>query len=214
MESAEVEAKTIEEAITIACEQLKTSKENLAIEVLQDEPSKIMAFMSGKKAKIRATVKSHTQMEGKDSVESLREFLETVVKKILPDANVEVKTENEGTIFNILGDGSGIFIGKKGQTLDALQYILNKIMKKNSKDFEPVLVDSESYRSRHKQSLISMAKKLSERAKKRRGPVSTSLLSPSDRRIVHMTIKNNTELTTWSKGEGLLKKVFIAPKNS
>jgi len=125
---------------------------------------------------------------------------------------VKVNTEDEEPVLNIIGDGSGIFIGKKGQTLTALQFVLNKIRLNQLSDLPHVTVDSESYRSRHKNAIISLANRLSEKAKQRNGPVSTNPLNPSDRRIVHMELKKDSGLTTWSKGEGSLKRVIIAPK--
>jgi len=221
MDPIEIEAKTVDEAISIACEQLKTPQENLTIEVLQDAPSKIFAFMSNRKAKIRATPISEAQ--GRSSakpeisadIESrLKETLETIVKYINASATVAVQRDESGIVFNIIGDGSGLFIGKQGQTLDALQFILNKIKGRYADDALPVTVDSEAYRSRRTESLVSLARQLGDKAKKRKGPVTTNLLNPAERRIIHLALEKDADLTTWSKGEGVLKKVIIAPKQA
>ena len=221
MDSIEIEAKTVDEAISIACEQLKTLQENLSIEVLQDAPSKIFAFMSSRKAKIRATLISAAQKRstGKPEISAdiearLKETLEKIVKYINASATVSVQRDESGIVFNIMGDGSGLFIGKQGQTLDALQFILNKIKARYADDALPVTVDSEAYRSRRTESLVSLARQLGDKAKKRKGPVTTNLLNPSERRIIHLALEKDADLTTWSKGEGVLKKVIIAPKQS
>ena len=221
MDSIEIEAKTVDEAISIACEQLKTLQENLSIEVLQDAPSKIFSFMSSRKAKIRATLISAAQKRssGKPEISAdiearLKETLETIVKHISASATVAVQRDESGIVFNIMGDGSGLFIGKQGQTLDALQFILNKIKARYADDALPVTVDSEAYRSRRTESLVSLARQLGDKAKKRKGPVTTNLLNPSERRIIHLALEKDADLTTWSKGEGVLKKVIIAPKQS
>ena len=221
MDSIEIEAKTVDEAISIACEQLKTLQENLSIEVLQDAPSKIFAFMSSRKAKIRATLISAAQKRstGKPEISAdiearLKETLEKIVKYINAAATVSVQRDESGIVFNIMGDGSGLFIGKQGQTLDALQFILNKIKARYADDALPVTVDSEAYRSRRTESLVSLARQLGDKAKKRKGPVTTNLLNPSERRIIHLALEKDADLTTWSKGEGVLKKVIIAPKQS
>ena len=221
MDSIEIEAKTVDEAISIACEQLKTLQENLSIEVLQDAPSKIFSFMSSRKAKIRATLISAAQKRssGKPEISAdiearLKETLETIVKHISASATVAVQRDESGIVFNIMGDGSGLFIGKQGQTLDALQFILNKIKARYADDALPVTVDSEAYRARRTESLVSLARQLGDKAKKRKGPVTTNLLNPSERRIIHLALEKDADLTTWSKGEGVLKKVIIAPKQS
>jgi len=224
MDSIEIEAKTVAEAITIACEELKTSKENITIEILQETPNKIFAFMSGRKARIRATLipaapsipaaRSAAGPKNADTEGRLREFLETVVRHINPEASIDTRSDDEGLVLNIIGDGSGIFIGKKGQTLEALQYLINKIKVRYCDESFPVTVDSESYRARHSESLANLALKLGMKAKKRQGPVTTNLLNPSERRIIHLTLKKDSELTTWSKGEGVFKKVIIAPRQA
>jgi len=215
MQSIETEAKTVQEAIKIACDQLKTTEENLKIEIIQSPANKLFSFFSDKKAKIKASkLNQPTTSINNDSVDKLKDILEKIIKEIDPSAHVKTDTDGDEPVLNIIGDGSGIFIGKKGQTLTALQFILNKIRLNQSSDLPHVTVDSESYRSRHKNTIISLAKRLSEKAKIRKGPVSTNPLNPSDRRIVHMEMKKDLELTTWSKGEGNLKRVIIAPKKS
>jgi spoIIIJ-associated protein len=224
MDSIEIEAKSVAEAITIACEELKTKHENLTIEVLQEAPNKIFAFMSGKKARIRATlipampaarsVSSAVGARNADAEGKLQEVLETIVRYINPDASVAAHDGDEGIVLNIIGDGSGIFIGRQGQTLDALQYLINKIKVRYGADAVPVTVDSEAYRARHDESLANLAVKLGDKAKKRGGPVTTNLLNPAERRIIHLTLQKDAELTTWSKGEGVLKKVIITPRQA
>ena len=224
MDSIEIEAKSVAEAITIACEELKTKHENLTIEVLQEAPNKIFAFMSGRKARIRATlipampaarsVPSAVVVRNADAEGKLQEVLETIARHIQPGASVEVRNNDDGIVMNIIGDGSGIFIGRQGQTLDALQYLINKIKVRYGADAVPVTVDSEAYRARHDESLAILAVKLGDKAKKRGGPVTTNLLNPAERRIIHLTLQKDADLTTWSKGEGVLKKVIIAPRQA
>lgn len=210
----ETEAKTVEEAISKACQELNTTEDKLQIEILDNGVGKILSFLSGKKARIKASITDSIQPDNPDPVSSIKEILEIIVKKIYSEAYVDVNPEKQETVLNIVGDGSGIFIGKRGQTLEAFQYLINKIRMNKFKDAPHIVVDSEAYRSRHVESLVQLANRLSEKAKKRNGPVTTDLLSPADRRIIHMTLKKDAGLTTWSKGEGNLKKVFIAPKNS
>jgi spoIIIJ-associated protein len=213
MHSIEVEAKSVKEAIALACEQLQTTEENLAIDVLQDT-SKILSLFSGKKAKIRARLLPQAGAPDEAAVPALRDMLERMVQFIDPAARVEITTDHDETILNIVGSGGGLFIGKKGQTLESFQYLINKIRMNKFKDAPHITVDAESYRLRHIESLISLAKRLSDKAKQRKGPVTTNPLNPGDRRIIHMTLKQDEELTTWSRGEGILRKVIIAPKQS
>jgi spoIIIJ-associated protein len=120
----------------------------------------------------------------------------------------------DGTIaLDIDGDKSGLLIGRKGRTLDALQFIVNKIVNKNLEKKTQVVVDSENYRQRRRDYLIQMALKMSDKAKKIKKPVVTNLLNPHDRRIVHLALKEDDALETKSRGDGVLKKVVIIPRN-
>jgi spoIIIJ-associated protein len=215
MRSIETEAKTVEEAITIACEKLNTKKDKLHIEILESAKGGLLSFFSGKKVRIKASLSEQLPKHNNndDDLDNLKKILETIVKKIYSEASVDIKNGHEETVLNIIGNGSGIFIGKNGQTLEAFQYIMNKIKMNKFRNAPHIVVDSEAYRSRHVESLTLLAKRLSGKAKKRKAPVATEPLKPGDRRIVHMALKKDAELTTWSKGEGILKKVIIAPKN-
>ncbi len=214
MQPIEVEAKTVEEAINLACKQLQTTADALDITVLERPPGKILSLFSGRKAKISAELKksSGRGAAAGDSLNSFKTLLERIIREIDPAAHLEILEQKDEIIFNIIGDGSGIFIGKKGQTLEALQYLISKVRMRQSSDMPHIIVDSEGYRSRHIKNLASLAERLSEKAKKKDGPVSTNPLNAADRRIIHMTLKKDSAITTWSKGDGALRKVIIAPK--
>ncbi|MFC1591137.1 RNA-binding cell elongation regulator Jag/EloR [Thermodesulfobacteriota bacterium] len=214
MQPIEIEAKTVEEAISIACKQLNKTVEELHIEILESEPGKLLSFFSSRKAKIRASLNGESGAAHEGGYDELKVILETIAQHIYPEASVSISTQDEETIFTIAGDGSGIFIGKHGQTLDAFQYLMNKIRMNRCRQLPHISVDSELYRARHVDSLVGLAKRLSEKAKKRGAPVTTNPLSAADRRIIHMTLKKESGITTWSKGDGNLKKVIIAPKQS
>ena len=115
--------------------------------------------------------------------------------------------------LNIEGDKSGLLIGRKGRTLDALQFIVNKIVNKALAKRGYVVVDSENYRQRRRDSLIQMALNMGDKAKRIGKPVPTSLLNPHDRRIVHLALSQDEDLDTKSRGEGILKKVLIIPRS-
>lgn len=215
MQSVDIEAKTIEEAIALACEKLSATREQLNIEIIEQGPGMLMSLFSNKKTKIRAT-RSSKPLSGTDTdaIQAVQTVLEKIVTRIQAEATVTMEHLDDEILYTINGDGSGIFIGKHGQTLEAIQYLLNKIRLSRYRDLQHIQVDCESYRARHFESMVELANRMSEKAKKRGAPVTTNPLSPGDRRIIHMTLKKDTELTTWSKGTGTLKKVIIAPRQS
>ncbi len=142
-----------------------------------------------------------------------KEALENILALIPMEGTMVTAVQRDGTInLNIEGDKSGLLIGRKGRTLDALQFIVNKIVNKSLEKRARVLVDSENYRERRKDFLIQMALRMGDKAKRIRKPVATNLLNPHDRRIVHLALRDDGELGTKGRGEGILKKVIIIPK--
>ena len=215
MQSVDIEAKTTEEAIALACEKLSATRDQLNIEIITQGPGMLMSLFSNKKTKIRATRSSRPLVAtDTNAVQAVQTVLEKIVARIQAEATVTMEHHDDEILYTINGDGSGIFIGKHGQTLEAIQYLLNKIRLGRYRDMPHIQVDCESYRARHFESMVELANRMSEKAKKRGAPVTTNPLSPGDRRIIHMTLKKDAELTTWSKGTGTLKKVIIAPRQS
>jgi spoIIIJ-associated protein len=142
-----------------------------------------------------------------------KEALENILALIpMEGITVTGKLEDGSVNLNIDGDKTGLLIGRKGKTLDALQFIVNKIVNKSLEKRSRVIVDSENYRLRRQEFLVQMALKMGDKAKKIKRPVATNLLNPHDRRIVHLALRDDDELGTKGKGEGILKKVVIIPK--
>jgi spoIIIJ-associated protein len=141
-----------------------------------------------------------------------RDALDNILKLIPVEASVKGSASKGKISLIIEGDTTGILIGRKGKTLDALQYIINKITNKDTDKKIKVIIDSENYRQRRVDTLTQMALKIGNKAKKYKKPFSTSPLNPHDRRIVHLALKNVEKLETRSRGEGLLKRVIIIPK--
>jgi len=141
-----------------------------------------------------------------------KEALENILSQIPVETSVNAQRVDGNIALNIEGDKSGLLIGRKGKTLDALQFIVNKIANKASEKKVRVVVDSENYRKRQEESLAEMALKMGEKVKKIKKPVATDPLNPHERRIIHLALKPDGALNTKSKGDGLLKKVLIIPK--
>jgi spoIIIJ-associated protein len=119
--------------------------------------------------------------------------------------------DRESLELEIKGDGSGILIGRHGQTLDALEYLLNRIVARRIKDAMPILLDTESYRARRRQQLHRMALSIGERAKREHEAIRLDPMPPRDRRIVHLALKDDPMITTRSAGEGFLRSVEVVP---
>jgi spoIIIJ-associated protein len=143
-----------------------------------------------------------------ESIKILSRILELMGEKAELRA---LEADNESIELEIKGDGSGILIGRHGQTLDALEYLVNRILARHIKDAVPVSLEIESYRARRRQQLHRMALSMGERAKREHEPVKLEPMPPRDRRVIHMALKDDPMLTTRSAGDGFLRSIEIVP---
>ena len=211
MSTIEVEAKTVDEAISQACEQLGKSQDQVEVEVLSGSSNKLFGIIGGNKVRIKATARD---LPVDNAAQKAREVLENILERFGAETSILTEEDSESITLNIKGDGSGILIGRKGQTLDAFQYVVNKIVHRMPDVTKQVIVDTEGYRQRRKETLIDLAKRLSEQAKTKGRPVSTSPLNPFERRIIHLAIQDDADLTTQSKGDGIYRSVVISLKGT
>jgi spoIIIJ-associated protein len=128
-----------------------------------------------------------------------------------PEYHANVRETEEKIILGIEGDESGLLIGKRGQHLDALQYIMNKAINKIDAEHKMILIDSGEYRKRREEFLLDLAEKIREKVKKTRKPVSLANMNAHDRRVIHMFLQEDASLVTQSRGEGKYRKIVILP---
>jgi spoIIIJ-associated protein len=219
METYEFEGKTTEEAIENASRELDLPMEELNIDVIEPGSAGIFGLVGGKRARIKVSVKSVQESkdedkdEDKDVAGTAQEVLEKILSLIPIEAAIKADRVDDRIILSVVGDRSGLLIGRKGKTLDALQYIVNKIVNKALDMKVDVVIDSEDYRKRREESLAQIARKMGDKAKRMGKPVTTAPMNPHDRRIIHLTIKEDQDLETRSRGEGVMKRVVIIPKH-
>jgi|UniRef100_A0A7C3SIE3 spoIIIJ-associated protein len=207
MEFLEFEGKTTEEAIKNACAHFQLPPENLEIEIVSVGSPGLFGLGS-KRAKVRAAVR---EVPEADLLGQAQEILEQILAKMRETAQVKASWDNDRITLKIESADAGLLIGKQGQTLEALQYLVSKILSKKSKRKTRLVIDIESYRTRHCQALTQMALKYGDKVKKTGKPLTLSPMNPHDRRIVHLALQGDAELKTMSRGEGLYKKVVIYP---
>ena len=140
-----------------------------------------------------------------------RELLAGILSKMTFECQVTAAETDDTIILSITGNESGLLIGRRGQNLDALQYILNKAVNKADSERKMIVVDSEEYRKRREESLLGMADRIREKVKKTQKPLSLSHMNAHDRRIIHMALQEDEELITKSRGEGEYRKVIVLP---
>lgn len=140
-----------------------------------------------------------------------KNILDGILQRMDIHCPIILKETPDAVILNIQGDGSGLLIGKRGQNLDAIQYIVNKATSRFSNNRKMVIIDTEAYRKRREDSLVSLAGKLADKVKKTKKSVTLSHLNAHDRRIIHLALQSDSSLTTKSRGEGDYRKIVIMP---
>lgn len=208
MDWKEYTAKTVDEALTNAMLELGTTIDNMEYEIIEKETSGFLG-MFGKPARIKARVKQ--TMEN-----SAKKFLNDVFHAMGINAATEViyDQENSTVEINIDGDEMGVLIGKRGQTLDSLQYLVSLVINKNSENYIKVKLDTENYRARRKETLENLAKNIAYKVKRTRKPVSLEPMNPYERRIIHSALQNDKYVETYSEGEEPYRRVVINVKKS
>ena len=206
MEFIEVSAKTVSDAITEACQKLTVTSDKLEYEVV-DEGSAGFLGIGSKPAVIKARVKSSVEDTAKDFLKDVFEAMDmTVVVNIQYD---EVEKSME---IDLSGDDMGVLIGKRGQTLDSLQYLVSLVVNKNVENYIRVKVDTENYRQRRKETLENLAKNISYKVKRTKRPVSLEPMNPYERRIIHSALQNDKYVTTHSEGDEPFRHVVVVLK--
>ena len=209
MEPLEIEERSVEEAVRAACARLGLPAERLDIEVLSRGGSGLFGLLGGRKARIRVTVKP-APLEA--AAQRAKEILGEILRHFDLPTVVEASVREEGIHLNIVsGGGSGLLIGKHGKTLSALQTVVAKILQRETGEALRVTVDAEEYRGKRETSLAGLARELAAKAVKTGRPVATAPMAAQDRRIVHMTLKDDDSVRTRSTGEGALRRVVISP---
>jgi spoIIIJ-associated protein len=140
------------------------------------------------------------------------EALRRLVDFITENSQIETETNGQRLVFKVEGGNSGMLIGKRGQTLEAIQYLVEKIVNKQNEQRVRILVDVEGYLKTRKTNLQKLAVKMAEKAQKTRKPVTIGQMNAYDRRTVHLHLKNNSAVRTQSVGEGYYRKLIIFPK--
>ncbi len=209
MDKIKQEGKTVEEAVEQALDVLDINRDEAEVKVIEEGKKGFLGLFGGKNALVEVEIKEKPTEIGKN-------FLEKVFSCTSLDIEVEVikeKTNVKQAAFNLKSPDLGIVIGHRGETLDALQYLTSLAVNKAVEEYCRILLDAEGYRERRKQTLKRLAKKLANKCVNKERKVVLEPMPPHERRIIHMTLKNDSRVKSYSKGEEPFRKVMIDQKN-
>lgn len=206
MDYIEISAKTVDDAITEAIIKLGTTHDKIEYEVIEKGSAGFLGI-NRKDAVIRARRKNDTN-------DNIRDFLESVFKAMGLTVTIQIEKEEDSNVMNVdlKGDDMGVLIGKRGQTLDSIQYLTSLVVNKGNAGYVRVKVDTENYRARRKETLENLAKNIAFKVKRTKKPVFLEPMNPYERRVIHSALQNDPLVSTHSEGEEPYRKVVVTLK--
>ncbi|MCG8540985.1 MAG: protein jag [Clostridia bacterium] len=202
MKVVEKADKTIAEAISSALIELNTTRDRVEVEILEEPSKGFLGLFGGKLAKVRVSVKD-------DPVEKATEFLEKILDCMKVPAILKTNLKGNNLYMEIVGKDVAILIGRRGQTLDSLQYLVSLVVNSGESDYIRIILDTENYRKKREQTLIKLANKLAYKVKKFKKDITLDPMNPYERRVIHSALQNNPYVGTKSQGDEPHRKVVI-----
>jgi len=196
------EAKTVDEAIRQALEELGIDKEQAEIEIISEGNKGLLGLIGSKNAVVKVTEKLNIEL-------IVQEFLEPIFEKMAIEADMEITMEDGQMNIRLTGDDIGIVIGRRGETLDALQYLLSLVINRYTQDYTRVILDVADYRKKRAETLQRLARRVAEKVSRTRRNITLEAMNPYERRIIHSSLQGFPNVDTHSVGEEPNRKVVI-----
>ncbi len=210
MRTIEASGRTVEEAVAASLKELGVGPDQVDIEVLEEPNRGLFGILGSKQARVKATIKLSPE-------DIATEFLLEVLDKMNMDVKVESQKRDDYIYISMTGSNMGILIGRRGETLDALQYLANLVVNKrlveNGGERTRMILDIEDYRSKREKTLVNLAEKISTRVRRTGSKVVLEPMNPHERRIIHTALQDDESVQTYSEGVEPYRKVVVAPKN-
>jgi spoIIIJ-associated protein len=199
--------RTIDEAVEKALRELNASRERVSIRVLEEPSKGLFGLIGTRDAKVEVEVKH-------DPVEHGHAFLAEVLQTMGVEAKVEMRRTDDGILFDIQGKNLGVIIGRRGQTLDALQYLVNVVANRHAEKHVRISLDAENYRLRRKETLEHLAERIAKKAIQMNKNVRLEPMSAAERKVIHSYLQNRADVVTFSEGEEPHRYIVVAPKEA
>lgn len=234
MRVVEKTGKSIEEAVESALAELGVSKEVVDVQVLVEPAKGFLGLIGNKLAKVRVTVRDGVQevsarkvevdaeskqpnvarntVSKEEALSRVQVFLKDMFEAMNMDVELEIEPKDDAIAINVVGSDLGILIGRRGDTLDAIQYLVNLVGNKNIDKRIRFVLDVEGYRARREQTLQKLAVRLAEKVRRNGQEIVLEPMNPHERRVIHTTLQNNRYVHTSSQGDEPYRKIVISPK--
>ena len=205
MRQVTASGQTVDEAVQTALEQLDTTRDNVEVNVIDEGKRGIFGLFGSKLAVVNVSI-------AKNQIEETEKFIKEITQQMNIDIDLKTTVHNNHVIFEVSGEKIALLIGKRGQTLNALQYLIQLVINKHGKQFYRVTLDAEGYRERRRETLQSLAKKMAQKAKRLNRKVALEPMPPYERKIIHTALQADDDITTYSDGVEPHRHIVIKPK--
>jgi len=195
---------TVEEAVESALAQLHTTKDRAEVDIIDEGKKGIFGIFGSRPAVVKVTIKI-------DPIDEARKFIHEVGKSMDAPVEIEVKREGKQVYFMLSGEKIALLIGKRGQTLNSLQYLTQLVINRHSEQFFTVILDAEDYRNRRSETLVQLANRLAQKAVKSGKDVALEPMPSYERKIIHTALSENNRVKTLSDGTEPHRFVVISP---
>jgi R3H domain. len=195
--------KTVEEAIQSACKMLNADRDNVDVEILELPSKRLLGLLGASDAKVKVTVKETVEERAKNYL------MEILSKMNLPNVTIETKETDGGILFDLKGEGLGVIIGHRGETLDAIQYLTSLVANRGEDEYKRITIDTGNYREKREKTLTSLARRIAQNAVKTRRSTTLEPMNPYERRIIHTAVQEVKGAASWSIGEDPNRRVVI-----
>ncbi len=201
--------KTVEEAVSSALRELNATEDKVKVNILEKPTKRLFGLMGSKEAVVEVEL-----LQSTGHIDVAKTFLTDIFQTMNVPVEIEqMDQDNYNILLNLVGADLGILIGRRGQTLDALQYLVNIVVNKNNKDEKMrIILDAENYRKRRKATLEDLADKLANKVLRTGKDVVLEPMTPLERKIIHTQLQNHGRVQTYSLGEEPNRKVVITKK--
>ncbi|SDQ04795.1 RNA-binding cell elongation regulator Jag/EloR [Virgibacillus salinus] len=195
---------TVEEAVQSALEQLNTTRDHVEVDVIDEGKKGLLGIFGSKRAIVKVIIV-------KNQIEQAEKFLQEVTENMNVSAQITTTVEDKHVTFELYGEKIALLIGKRGQTLNAIQYLVHLVLNKDGKAYYTVTVDAEGYRGRRKETLESLAHKMADKATRLNKKVALEPMPAFERKLIHSALQRNKEISTYSDGVEPHRHIVIKP---
>ena len=200
--------KTVDEAIKSACRMINIDRDKVQVEILELPSKRLLGFFGASEAKVKIIYEETVE-------ERARNYLKNIIENMdLPNVTIDTVDESDGYLFNLNGDGLGIVIGHRGETLDAMQYLVSLVANRGENQYKRITIDTRDYRKKREKTLTALAKRIAQNALKTRRSTTLEPMNPYERRIIHTAVQEIRGAASWSVGEEPNRRVIIGIENA